>query len=139
MQKKLHLYCIRLKCHGDWWESGQIQIFTGQWLMGHSPCKYVKDVCLILKRKFHTGIMVTSLQSMLNMRRSTATILGWFLYLLNFLATHSCWFYAYWKSRIPILADFMPTNTQIIRSCFIPISEIYHSCYVPNRIVLVSL
>ena len=29
--------------------------------MGHSPCKYVKDVRLILKRKIHTGMSHQSL------------------------------------------------------------------------------
>ena len=55
VHKKFHLNCIHLKRRGDWWESRQIQIFAMQWLMGHSPCKYVKDVRLILKRKFCTG------------------------------------------------------------------------------------
>ena len=47
-----HLNWILLKCWGDSWESGQIQIIAMQWLMAPSPHKYV---CLILKRKFHTG------------------------------------------------------------------------------------
>ena len=32
------------------------------------------------------------------------------LCLLKILATHSSWFYAYWRSWWPILADFMPTE-----------------------------
>ena len=55
VHKKFYLNCISLKRRGNSWESGCIQIFATQWLMGHSPCKYVKDVCLILKRKIHTG------------------------------------------------------------------------------------
>ena len=46
---------IRLKRRGDSWESGQIQIFAVHRLIGLSPLKYVKDVRLILKRKFHIG------------------------------------------------------------------------------------
>ena len=46
---------IRLKCRWNSWQSGRIQIFAMQWLMGLSPQKYVKAVRLILKRKFHTG------------------------------------------------------------------------------------
>ena len=48
---------IRLKRHGDSWESGQIQIFAMQWLMGLPLQKYVKEACLILKWKFHTGLL----------------------------------------------------------------------------------
>ena len=81
---------------------------------------------------------------MLNMRRSSATIFGQFLYQLKILATISSWFYAYWRSWRPILPDFMPTEDlgdqfllilcllkilaiqwQPICSCFIPISKNY--------------
>ena len=47
---------IRLKRRWNSWQTGQIQIFAVQGQMGLSPQKYVKDVRLILKRKFHTGL-----------------------------------------------------------------------------------
>ena len=50
------LHCICLKCRWDLLESRSIQIIAAQWLMGHPAPKYVKDVCLILKMKFHTGL-----------------------------------------------------------------------------------
>ena len=46
---------ICLKCHGDWWDSGQIQTFTAQWLIGHFTMQICQDVRLILKIKIHTG------------------------------------------------------------------------------------
>ena len=52
--KKWTLNCIRLKHRTDWWDSGQIQIITAHWQMGHSPFKYVEDVWLIIKRNIHT-------------------------------------------------------------------------------------
>ena len=64
------------------------------------------------------------------------------LCLLKILATHSCRFYAYWRSWRPILADFMPTgdlgesmatHSCCIRSCFIPVFKKYCSCYVLER------
>ena len=49
---------IRLKRRWNFWQSGRIQIFAVQSLMGLSPQKYIKDVHLILKRKFHTWLTV---------------------------------------------------------------------------------
>ena len=96
----------------------------------------------------------SSLQSMLNMRRSSATIFGKFLYLLKILVTISSQFYAYWRSWRHILPDFMPTEDLgeqflpilcllkilasqwwPIRSFFIPISKNYRSCYVQKKIM----
>ena len=57
VHKKFHLNCIRLKHRGDWWESGQIQIFNCTVTDSTFAVQigYVKDVRLILKRKIHTG------------------------------------------------------------------------------------
>ena len=79
-----------------------------------------------------------------------------FLYLLKILVTRFCWFYAYWRSWQPILADFMlyahqwtnyylfliHSNFQKVlfllrsknhHSCFVQISKMNHSCYVPKK------
>ena len=50
-----HLHCFCLKCRQDWWDSGQIQIFAAQWLMGHFCMRICQSVRSILKRKIHTG------------------------------------------------------------------------------------
>ena len=47
---------ICLKCRWNSWQSERIQIFAVQWLVGLSLEKYVKDVHLIVKRKFYTGL-----------------------------------------------------------------------------------
>ena len=47
--------CVCLKYRGDWWDSGQIQIFAAQWLLGQFAVPICQDVRLILKWKMHTG------------------------------------------------------------------------------------
>ena len=46
---------IHLKLRWDSWESGWIQIITERWLIKHLLPKYLKDLRLMEKRKFHTG------------------------------------------------------------------------------------
>ena len=95
-----------------------LKIYQYIWISGNTICKQRR--CQMISDWFFdmsnwpSGRFVwfpqPSLQSMLNMRRSLATIFGNFLYLLKILATISSWFYAYWRSWRPILKDFMPTE-----------------------------